>query len=305
MDVWTQLSSLLTAALGGSATAAAFGAAAVGAFLWLVGGRFSHSIFALIGVGAGTWLGMHLPARMGWPVDGIAMAFAGALLGGLAGYLLQTTWTGAVLSVLLAAAGGLAAWVFYDGGWTWRPPAWDGTGGQVALLNTIWRSMPGPSLPRVMPYAIAGGLITGGGLVLGWPRLARALTFTLVGLILLIVGALTALQMSGTAAGALVPSTVAGRFSVFAAFTVLGLAVQWWTTPAARVASSEESTENEETASERVQSGSAADLGRRVPAPPPASAPPVQPRPLVAARVAGVPVASAGRMGPGVGVANP
>jgi hypothetical protein len=61
--------------------------AVAGLVLWLVGARFSRSIFTLLGVAAGAWVGLRVPRWMGWEIDAMAIAIGGALVLGLAGYL--------------------------------------------------------------------------------------------------------------------------------------------------------------------------------------------------------------------------
>lgn len=207
----------------------------VGAFLWLFGGRFSRAIFTLLGVGAGTMVGLEVPAWMGWPVDGIAMAFTGAFAGGLAGWLLHTTWVGMTLSVLLAGLFGACAWAWYDGGWDWRLPPLDASQPHSVILGMIWQSLPGDMLPRVMPYAIAAGLISGVAVKLAWPRLARACTFSLVGVGLMTICALTAVQIARPQWFQSLPDDVATLTGLLAVMALFGLAVQSWMMPAASI----------------------------------------------------------------------
>src|SRR5436190_3259973 len=65
--------SFLIERLGDQAGPIAVFCAAAGVFVWLLGARFSKSIAALVGVGAGACVGMHLPEWYGWHFDGKAL----------------------------------------------------------------------------------------------------------------------------------------------------------------------------------------------------------------------------------------
>src|SRR4051812_7562270 len=120
MAIVLQLIALLTAALGGHATLIAAMGAGFGALLWLAGARYSRTVITLAGVGIGAVVGLRLPGMMHWPIDGIATAFAGAMLLGFVGLLLQTTFVGFALSAMLAVLFGAGAWALLagDAGWT-------------------------------------------------------------------------------------------------------------------------------------------------------------------------------------------
>src|SRR3954462_6284384 len=147
-------------ALGRYALLAAFGGSAVGAVLGLAGSRFSRSLVTLLAVSVGAVVGMHLPGWMGWSVDAMGVAFCGALALGLSGYLLHTTWIGVALSAVLALWVGTAAWLTVGGGQHVEWPALTISPDLAKTLGELWRALPG-DLPRVMPVAIAGALVSG------------------------------------------------------------------------------------------------------------------------------------------------
>src|SRR3954447_26189942 len=78
-------------------TAGAF--CALGVMMWIAGGRVSRSILALVGVAAGTVIGMHLPEWRGWHVDGMGLAVGAALLLGSAMFFMHRTCIGLLLGL--------------------------------------------------------------------------------------------------------------------------------------------------------------------------------------------------------------
>jgi hypothetical protein len=219
--------------LGDQAGPAAVFAAAAGAFVWLLGARFSKSILALVGVGVGAWVGVHLPQWYRWNFDGMALGMGGALLAGFAGYLLNTTWVGGALIANMGVLFGLTAWVIRAGDATWNMPAsinW--SGGQVEILRTLWSTMPG-DLPQVMPYAVATGVICAMGLGILWPRLAKGMSWSLIGLTLILLGAGVALriQRPGSNLSDYLPASPWQRVSALWGLAVLGMLLQWMMLP--------------------------------------------------------------------------
>lgn len=213
-------------ALGRYALLAAFAGTAAGAVLWLAGSRFSRSLVTLLAVSVGAVVGRHLPAWFGWSIDGIGLAFVGAMVLGLSGYLLHTTWIGMALSVVLAAWVGVVAWLAVGGGGQIQWPVLDWSADAEVILSGVWRSLPG-DLPRVMPVAIAFALVGGVLITVLSPKLGRVLTYTLTGLSVLVVMGLTALRMSRPDWLFLVPHTAAAQAMTLSGMVVLGVLVQW------------------------------------------------------------------------------
>jgi hypothetical protein len=221
-------------ALGRYALLAAFAGTAAGAVLWLAGSRFSRSLVTLLAVSLGAVLGNQLPGWLGWSVDAMGIACVGALVLGLTGYLLHTTWIGLSLSLVLALWVGTAAWLTVGGGEQLHWPAMNGSGSVEAILADVWRSLPG-ELPRVMPVAVAAALIGGVAITVLSPRLGRVLTYTLVGLSLLVVMGVTAMRMSRPDWLALLPRSLVTQLAVLLGMVLTGVLVQWRLTPAARL----------------------------------------------------------------------
>ena len=216
--------------LGRYALLAAFAGTAAGAVLWLAGSRFSRSLVTLLAVSLGAVIGLHLPARFGWAVDPMGVAFVGALALGLTGYLLHTTWIGMALSLTLAVWVGTAAWLTVGGGQRLHWPTLDASAGVETALAAVWRSLPG-DLPRVMPVALAAALAGGIAITVLSPKLGRVLTYTLVGLSLLVVMGVTAMRMSRPDWLALLPRSLPAQAAVLAGMVLAGVLVQWRLTP--------------------------------------------------------------------------
>jgi hypothetical protein len=224
------LTNLLADRLGDRAFFLAMTAALLGVFVWLLGARFGKSVLALIGVGLGAWLGLNLPRWYGWNFDGMALGMGGALVAGFAGYLLHTTWVGGALVINLTLLFAVTTWAVLAGNATWQAPSIsDWSVGQVEVLRTVWRSMPG-DLPRVMPYAVAMGVITAVAVSILWPRLAKAFSWSLTGLVLIIVGGGVVLMVRrpDSDLSGYLPSAAGARVTVLWGLAGVGMLVQWW-----------------------------------------------------------------------------
>lgn len=215
---------------GRYALLAAFAGTAAGAILWLAGSRFSRSLVTLLAVSLGAVIGTHLPAWFGWSVDAIGVAFVGALALGLTGYLLHTTWIGLSLSVVLALWVGVAAWLTVGGGQQLHWPALDTSATVENMLAEVWRSLPG-DLPRVMPVAVAGALISGVAITVLSPKLGRVLTYTLVGLSIVVVMGATAMRMSRPDWLAMLPRSFGTQAAILLGMVLTGVLTQWRLTP--------------------------------------------------------------------------
>jgi len=223
----------LTAWLGRYALLAAMAGSGAGLVLWLAGSRFSRSLVTLLAVAVGAAVGMHLPRWMGWPIDGMGLAVGGAVVLGLSGYLLHSTWVGISLSGLLALWAGTAAWIVAGQGarlefqWPQIDPAADAS----TALATLWRAMPG-DLPWVMPCAVAGALVSGVIVTVFWPKLARVLAYSLAGISLLVVAGVWAMQMSRPQWLASAPKDLPTQVAILLGGVAVGVLIQWRLTPA-------------------------------------------------------------------------
>ena len=218
-------------ALGRYALLAAFAGAVAGAVLWLAGSRFSRPLVTLLAVSMGAVIGVHMPRWFGWSVDPMGVAFVGALALGLTGYVLHTTWIGLSLSLTLALWVGVAAWLTVGGGEQLQWPVVNTAASMESILADVWRSLPG-DLPRVMPVAIAGALISGVAITVLSPRLGRVLTYSLVGLSLVVVMGVTAMRMSRPDMLAALPRSPATQGAILLGMVLIGALTQWRLTPA-------------------------------------------------------------------------
>ena len=229
--IWHWLAPL-TAWLGRYALLAALVASTAGLVLWLAGSRFSRSLVTLLAVSVGAVLGMHLPGWFHWPIEGMGLAVGGAVVLGLTGFLLHTTWVGLALSGLLALWAGTVAWTVAGRGapleirWPEVDPAADAS----AVLASIWRAMPG-ELPWVMPLAVAGAVVGGMIVTVAWPKLARVLAYSLAGLTLLVVAGLWAMRLSQPQWLAALPKDLPTQALLLLALLGVGVLIQWRLTP--------------------------------------------------------------------------
>jgi hypothetical protein len=217
-------------AMGRYALLAAFAGTAAGAILWLAGSRFSRSLVTLLAVSLGAVIGVHLPARFGWSVDSIGVAFVGALVLGLTGYLLHTTWIGVSLSLVLALWVGVAAWQTVGGGQQLHWPALNTSASIETILADVWRALPG-DLPRVMPVAVAGALVSGVAITVLSPKLGRVLAYTLVGLSIVVVMGATAMRMSRPDWLSMLPRSSGAQAAILLGMVFTGVLIQWRLTP--------------------------------------------------------------------------
>jgi hypothetical protein len=217
-------------ALGRYALLAAFAGTAAGTVLWLAGSRFSRSLVTLLAVSLGGVVGLNLPEWLGWQVDAMGVAFAGAMVLGLTGYLLHTTWIGLSLSLVLAVWVGVAAWLTVGGGERLDVPSINWSAQAETIVADLCRNLPG-SLPTVMPLAIAGAVAGGVAITVLSPKLGRVLTYTLVGLSMVVVMGVTAMRMSRPDWLAMLPRTFGTQMGILLGLVLTGVLVQWRLTP--------------------------------------------------------------------------
>ena len=200
--------------------------AVAGLVLWAAGARVSRSVFTLLGVAAGAWGALFARQRL-WPeVEPMGLACAGALVLGLAGYLLHTVWVGLTLGTILGWAGVLIAWKRLAGGASWSVPALDLSAPAHVILRDLWGSLPGP-LPKVMPLVICGCFGTGVVITLVWPKLGRVLAFAAVGSLMLVGGGVVALAIARPEWLAYFPAAAQTQGVALALVVTLGAALQW------------------------------------------------------------------------------
>jgi len=228
-----QLTALLPSELLRLSAGATVMCAIAGIALWLVGARFSRYLITLAAVAVGTVIGMRLPAWMGWQIDGMGTAVAGAIVVGVCGFLLQRTWVGLLLGIMMALWGGLAVWVMLDGKvqWDWHAVEWSSQ--PVQLLKNVWQTFP-PNLSHAVPIAMMTGFGAGTLLAVFWPKLSKVLAFSLMGVTVAMPMGLMATRDVHPQWLKALPATTAAQAGILAGLVLLGAAIQWRNTPPLR-----------------------------------------------------------------------
>lgn len=213
-----------------------------GVVLWLGGARFGRSTVTLVLVTAGSVVGKLLPGWMGWSVDPMGTGMAGALVLGVAGYLLYPLWIALALGVMLGLWTAWGTWVFLGTAPLALPSISAGTT-CASFSQDLW-SMLGPTLRYWLPITCTGALIAGCGIGLLWRRLGVALLFSLLGVSILLSMALLAALIRWPGGLEKIPARHATQAGILASLVVVGLVAQYRFAP--RVASPDRSGADED-----------------------------------------------------------
>jgi hypothetical protein len=231
-----ELLPFLPQTLSTAAVAACAAGVVVGLFLWLLGGVWSRGIVTLLAVALGGWLGTMLPRWYFWPINSMSLAVLGAVGLGVFAFAAPRVWVGLLLGTVLALWAGLGVWMNLGGGdqpFPWRQD-WEVremTPPQHAA--DLWQRLPEP-VQRAAPFAAATALISALAIALLWPRLVRALAFSLGGVTLAFAGALLLLTARRPGWLELVPTQTQVQAAVLAVMALAGLVVQWQFIPSRR-----------------------------------------------------------------------
>lgn len=199
--------------------------ALAGLVLWLGGARFGRSAVTLAMVSGGAVIGKMLPARMGWTIDPMATGIAGALVVGIAGYLLYRLWAALGLGLLLAIWAAWATWVLSGVGPLSLPALTQETT-LASFAGDLWHTVS-PRMQFWLPIAGAAAGIIGTALGLLWCRVGEALLFSLLGTSLLILGTLAALHLRWPAALERMPTAHGAQAGIAGALVAVGFSVQY------------------------------------------------------------------------------
>ena len=221
-----ELLSWLPQDAGRSWLTAAVVCAAAGLVLWAAGARVGRSALTLVGVAAGTWAGLRVPQRTGFEFEPMGLACIGALVVGLAGYLLHTVWVGLTLGTLFAGAGVLLTWNKLAGGASWSIPVLDLSAPWHEVLRGVWASLPG-GLPRVMPYVVAACFAAGVLVTVITPKLGRVLAFSAFGGLLFSAGGVIAIALARPQWLEYFPAGSGAQGVALTVLVMLGAALQW------------------------------------------------------------------------------
>lgn len=171
----------------------AYALIAAGAVLCILGSRLNRSLITLGMLAVGAWIAMHLPAWMGWNIDGMGPAVGAALVCGLLGFLLYRLWTGVGLGIILALWAVAGCWLALHGNYTWTwPDLSQMTGTQP--IQALWEQVP-EDLRRIVPFAAGASFMSGLAIALLWPIAATKWMHAIIGTTLLAAGFMITLYL--------------------------------------------------------------------------------------------------------------
>ena len=208
----------------------ASGGAGIGACLWLGGSLFSRSLVTLGAVALGAFLGLRVPAWAGLPIGDWAIAVAGALILGVFAFVAHKLWSGAILGLLVAAWGFVAAWSVAGPGRDWHVPSQPADMSLFDYARTIWYSLP-HEFQRIAPLGAGIGLAAGLAISLMWHRFSLILLHTLLGSAMLLMLGGLALRISRPQTLAVLSQDPVIRWTSVAGILLIGILAQWWVYP--------------------------------------------------------------------------
>jgi hypothetical protein len=267
-----QMTELMPGFMTGMAPELAMGIAAGGVLLGVFGARLTRSIIPLALVAAGTLIGLHMPHWFGWKIDRMGTAFGAAIILGLSGYMLSTMWEGILFGTLLATGAAVTVWLALVGSKPWHPDVnVSGTAAEAAWQ--IWSY--NKQYTVAWPLAIGTGLgfALGATMLASWPRLGRALFYSLLGMGLLVVFGLTGIQQMHPEWLTSIPANRHAQVAIFAGLIVFTTSLQWLLTrerkrrkPAGVTGKKPPSVENDEPGEEQAPANAAP---KKITPPPP------------------------------------
>ncbi len=201
-------------------------AVVAGLILWLAGSRVSRSVVTLALVAAGAMVGKKLPILMGWSIDPMGLAIAGALSLGVLGYVCHRYWSALALGVMLAIWAGWATWVFFGADPTGYP-ALSGDMTAMQIAQAVWADWP-QAMRTWLPIASGVGLMGGITLGLVWSRIGISLLFSLVGVTILLALGGVAAALYWPAGLDRIPVRHGMQAAMVGGLVTLGFSVQCW-----------------------------------------------------------------------------
>jgi hypothetical protein len=212
---------------GRAALGVAIAGTILGAALWLTGARFSRALITLGCVAAGGVIGRKLPEWTTWTVSTMASSVGGAIVLGLAGYLLHRLWVGILLGAVLAGWAALGTWIVcHDPLIPWSWPAVDATTTIQSFAITCWQTLP-DNIHRYLPLAAGVAFVSGLASTLLWPKVGQVLLYSVTGTSLLIGMGLAAIEYGRPEWMSIVPARTLSQGVVLAATVLFGAVVQW------------------------------------------------------------------------------
>ncbi|HZL36859.1 MAG TPA: hypothetical protein VFC78_16180 [Tepidisphaeraceae bacterium] len=207
--------------------------AGCGLMLGFAGARFSRQILAMALVAAGAVVGLHLPRWFGWGIDPMGTAFGAAVVLGLSGYILNRTWEGILLGVLLAAIAATAIWLALAAGETWELPRFDFSASAIEIMARLWQSLPS-AVSRALPIGLGAGLALGGLMSALWPKAGRVMLYSLAGVGALVVCGVLGLQKVHSPWLAFLPAAPLMQAAFFGGILLVAVMLQWLLLPRAK-----------------------------------------------------------------------
>jgi hypothetical protein len=199
-----------------------------GLFLWLLGGVWSRGVVTLMAVALGAWLGMMLPRWTLWPINSMSLAVLGAVGLGVFAFAVPRLWVGLLLGVVLSLWAGLGVWMSMGGDQPF-PLRQDYEVQDLTLpqhASDVWQRLPEP-VQRAAPFGAATALISSLAIALLWPRLLRAVCFSVTGVTIAFACALLLVSVRRPDWLLLVPTQSAVQAAVLGVMELAGLVVQW------------------------------------------------------------------------------
>ena len=206
-------------------------AALAGLVLWLAGARYSRMVVTLGSVTVGGIAGMLAPRILGWNVNTMATSVAGAMLGGLAGFILHGVCIGVALIFILCVWAAVGTWLLCHGD---IPITWpQSTHSFSEFYHAVWNQLP-ESVREPMPIVIS--MTAGFGFIIRFmsPKLALVLAYSLVGVTLVVTAALWAVQSHAFAWPGPLSFRPNIQFMLILFMVLLGAIVQLQTIPRKR-----------------------------------------------------------------------
>lgn len=225
-----QLLALLPKEINSIALAIAVAGAFLGGILWLGGSRFSRTLMTLISVSTGALIGLQCPRWFGLALEGWATAVLGALVLGISGYALHKVWVGMGLGLVLAGWAALATFALCPDpkGFAW-PVSPEGTTFQGHVMD-VWNALT-PDARRLLPFAVAAGVLSGISASLLWPRLGVVLLYSTAGISLLVGLGIAALNSAKREWLTVIPNQTSSQVIVLLSMVAFGAILQWRVAP--------------------------------------------------------------------------
>lgn len=228
-----------------------------GLILWLVGAAWGRAILTLIAVALGGLLGMLVPRWQMWPINSMSAAVLGAVALGVSAFLVERVWSGLLLGAVLVAWTTLGVWMNLGG----DQPFQFRTAEEVQHLTPpqhardVWDRLSEP-VRRVLPYAAATAFVSAIAIALLWPRVAKVLAFSTLGVTIIFLSALTLVASRRPDWLLLVPEQSSIQAAVLGVMALLGAVVQWQLLPSRKAAA----VQGEQAPEKKIEAPSESDL---------------------------------------------